>query len=101
MTEDVTTNENDKHSNKYDIRVRCNNVKNKEVTKDDDNNRRDDINQKNDNNQKDDFNSSIRWPDLTVQSFIHGGCIYGLYLALFHAKIYTSLFGTYLIIFYF
>lgn len=80
MTEDVNTNEKDEQSNDYDIRIRCNNIKNKDehLTED---------------KEDDDFKSKLRWPDLTVQSFIHGGCIYGLYLALFHARIYTTLFG--------
>lgn len=40
-----------------------------------------------------DFEPKYRWPDLTVQLFIHIGCLYGLYLALFHARFYTFLFG--------
>lgn len=39
------------------------------------------------------FEADIRWPDLGAQLFIHLGCLYGLYLALFHARFYTSLFG--------
>lgn len=38
----------------------------------------------------------IKWPDLTVQLFIHLGCLYGLYLALTQAKVYTSLWGEFI-----
>lgn len=39
------------------------------------------------------FVPHIKWPDFIVQLFIHVGCLYGLYLAIFHARFYTSLFG--------
>lgn len=39
------------------------------------------------------FVPRIKWPDLLVQIFIHGGCVYGFYLALTQAKIYTALFA--------
>lgn len=39
------------------------------------------------------FKPTIRWPDLTVQLFIHLGCLYGFYLAAFRARFYTTLFG--------
>lgn len=59
----------------------------------------------NNNNNKDDcsmkesvseaFKPRIRWPDLIAQLFIHLGCLYGFYLAIFQAKFYTVLFGKY------
>lgn len=42
------------------------------------------------------FKPQIRWPDLIVQIFLHVGCVYGIFLILTSAKIYTSLFGEYL-----
>lgn len=44
-------------------------------------------------NRKEEFVARIRWPDLSAQLFIHLGCLYGFYLMLVAAKIYTSLFG--------
>lgn len=44
-------------------------------------------------NKKEEFVSRLRWPDLTAQVFIHLGCLYGFYLILVSAKIYTTLFG--------
>ena len=35
----------------------------------------------------------IKWLDLAAQIFIHFGCLYGLYLIITQAKIYTSLWG--------
>ena len=35
----------------------------------------------------------IKWLDLSAQLFIHGGCLYGLYLVLTQAKLLTSLWG--------
>lgn len=43
------------------------------------------------------FKPSIRWPDLVVQLFIHLGCLYGLFLCLWSAKILTILFGKFLL----
>lgn len=37
----------------------------------------------------------IKWPDLLVQIFIHGGCLYGLYLIFTQARLLTSLWGEY------
>ncbi|XP_030767600.1 acyl-CoA Delta(11) desaturase-like isoform X2 [Sitophilus oryzae] len=34
----------------------------------------------------------IKWPDLIVQTYIHLGCLYGLFLCIWSAKIYTTLF---------
>jgi hypothetical protein len=34
-----------------------------------------------------------RWPDLTVQLFIHLGCLYGFYLIFTSVKILTTLWG--------
>lgn len=39
------------------------------------------------------FRPTLRWPDLTAQVFIHAGCLYGFYLIIAAAKLYTSLFG--------
>lgn len=39
------------------------------------------------------FVPRIKWPDLIVQLFIHLGALYGLYLVLVSAKIYTTIFG--------
>lgn len=39
------------------------------------------------------FIPRIRWPDLIAQLFIHIGGLYGLYLMIVSAKIYTTLFG--------
>lgn len=39
------------------------------------------------------FRPSIRWPDLIVQLFIHLGCLYGLFLCVWSAKLFTVLFG--------
>lgn len=41
----------------------------------------------------DNFVPSIRWPDLIAQLFIHLGCLYGFFLCLVSAKIYTTIFG--------
>lgn len=35
----------------------------------------------------------LRWPDLIAQIFVHGGALYGLYLAFVHAKLGTALWG--------
>jgi len=35
------------------------------------------------------YEPKIRWPDLIAQIFVHGGCLYGLYLACTSAKLYT------------
>ena len=35
----------------------------------------------------------IKWLDFSAQLFIHGGCLYGLYLVLTQAKLLTSLWG--------
>ncbi|EFA12797.1 acyl-CoA Delta(11) desaturase isoform X1 [Tribolium castaneum] len=43
--------------------------------------------------KKEEFRPRIRWPDLTVQVFIHVGCLYGLYLCLVSARLYTTLFA--------
>ncbi|KAF2889774.1 hypothetical protein ILUMI_16399 [Ignelater luminosus] len=43
--------------------------------------------------QKEQFVPRIKWPDLTVQIFIHGGCLYGIFLMITSAKLLTSLFG--------
>ena len=40
-----------------------------------------------------DYVPQIKWPDLLVQIFIHGGCLYGLYLTFTQAKALTSLWG--------
>ncbi|GLV44232.1 uncharacterized protein CBL_12472 [Carabus blaptoides fortunei] len=37
------------------------------------------------------FRARIRWPDLLVQLFIHLGCLYGVYLVLTSAKLFTTL----------
>jgi stearoyl-CoA desaturase (delta-9 desaturase) len=34
-----------------------------------------------------------RWPDLTVQLFIHLGCLYGFYLIFTSAKLLTTIWG--------
>lgn len=39
------------------------------------------------------FRPAIRWPDLVAQLFIHLGCLYGLFLCLWSAKLPTTLFG--------
>lgn len=39
------------------------------------------------------FQPAIRWPDLAAQLFIHLGCLYGLFLCLWSAKLPTTLFG--------
>lgn len=41
------------------------------------------------------FVARLRWPDFTAQVFVHLGCLYGFYLVLVSAKIYTTLFGKY------
>lgn len=41
------------------------------------------------------FVPHIRWPDTIVQTYLHLGCLYGLYLALVSAKFYTVIFGKY------
>lgn len=43
-------------------------------------------------NQIDDFKPAIKWPDLIAQLFVHIGCLYGVYLMIFSAKLLTSLF---------
>ena len=47
------------------------------------------------NNNKIEYNPKIKWPDLTVQLFIHLGCVYGFYLILTQAKFLTTLWGEY------
>jgi hypothetical protein len=44
-------------------------------------------------NQIENYVPRIMWPDLFAQIFLHSGCLYGLYLALTQAKIYTNLWG--------
>lgn len=44
----------------------------------------------------DPFVPRIRWPDLIAQLFIHVGCLYGLYLSIVSARVYTWLFGEFL-----
>ncbi|ENN73778.1 hypothetical protein HUJ04_010980 [Dendroctonus ponderosae] len=39
------------------------------------------------------FRPSIKWPDLIVQLFIHLGCLYGLFLCVWSAKLFTLLFA--------
>lgn len=39
------------------------------------------------------FVSRLRWPDFIAQVFVHLGCLYGFYLMLVSAKIYTTIFG--------
>ncbi|XP_060523606.1 acyl-CoA Delta-9 desaturase [Cylas formicarius] len=41
----------------------------------------------------DHFVPSIMWPDLIAQLYIHLGCLYGLFLCLWSAKFYTTLFA--------
>lgn len=43
--------------------------------------------------REEEFVPRIRWPDFTAQVFIHLGCLYGVYLSLVSAKVYTTLFG--------
>lgn len=46
--------------------------------------------------QNEPFTPQIRWPDLTVQIFLHVGCVYGLYLIFTgNCRFYTALFGMY------
>ncbi|XP_066157255.1 acyl-CoA Delta-9 desaturase-like [Euwallacea fornicatus] len=40
-----------------------------------------------------DFKPTIRWPDLIAQLFIHLGCLYGLFLCVWSAKILTTTFA--------
>ena len=42
---------------------------------------------------KSDYVSQWRYPDLTVQLFIHVGCLYGLYLVFTSVKVFTSIWG--------
>jgi hypothetical protein len=46
---------------------------------------------KDNTSKEDDFHPKIRWPDFTVQLFIHLGCLYGLLLCLVSARFYTTL----------
>jgi hypothetical protein len=39
------------------------------------------------------FEAKWRWPDLTVQLFIHLGCLYGFYLIFTSVKMLTTLWG--------
>ncbi|XP_068911724.1 acyl-CoA Delta-9 desaturase [Tenebrio molitor] len=48
---------------------------------------------KDNSSKEDDFHPKIRWPDFTVQLFIHLGCLYGLLLCLVSARFYTTLFA--------
>lgn len=43
--------------------------------------------------QKTEYVPRIRWPDLFAQLFIHGGALYGIFLMLTVARIYTSIWG--------
>lgn len=45
--------------------------------------------------KEEEFVPRLRWPDFTAQVFVHLGCLYGFYLVLVSAKIYTTLFGKY------
>lgn len=83
MTEDGISNEQTDAKYERNVRNRCTAKNDEELVKGD--------------NKNEEFKSQIRWPDFTAQVFIHGGCVYGLYLALFHARFYTSLFGNLLI----
>jgi hypothetical protein len=56
---------------------------------------------KDNSSKEDDFHPKIRWPDFTVQLFIHLGCLYGLLLCLVSARFYTTLFGKLLKTFFF
>ncbi|XP_018304659.1 acyl-CoA Delta(11) desaturase [Mycetomoellerius zeteki] len=47
--------------------------------------------QKNDESTEIKYVPRIKWLDLSAQLFIHGGCLYGLYLVLTQAKLLTSL----------
>ncbi|XP_008550318.1 acyl-CoA Delta-9 desaturase [Microplitis demolitor] len=48
-------------------------------------------NNKNNNNNNEIYIPKIKWLDLSVQIFIHAGCLYGIYLIFTQAKLLTSL----------
>lgn len=43
--------------------------------------------------RSEEFVPRIRWLDLLAQIFVHGGCLYGLFLMLTSAKLLTTIFG--------
>jgi len=45
------------------------------------------------------FVPSIKWPDLLVQIYIHAGCLYGLFLCVWSAKLLTTLFAFLTVVF--
>lgn len=46
--------------------------------------------------KREEFVPKLRWPDFIAQVFIHVGCLYGFYLIIVAAKLYTSLFGKFI-----